>query len=83
MYNRENKSATSYRNIILSRESIGRSHVNSLFYPSPNIIFLAEQPPSGLPVAEILGLFEISQILVVHYYGYRMLSTSEIVVPLL
>ena len=57
-------------NFILSRESISRSHINSLFDAASNVVLLEKQPPSGLSVAEILGLFEISQVLVIGYYGY-------------
>ena len=34
-------------------------------------------------MAKILGLFEISQVLVIHYYGYWVFSTSKIVAPFL
>ena len=57
-------------NFILSRKGISRSHINSPFDAPSNVILLEEQPPSGLSVAKILGLFEISQVLVIGYYGY-------------
>ena len=70
-------------NFIFSRESVGGSHVNSSFHTPSNIVLLEEQPPSGLPAAKILGLFEISQVLMIRYDGYWVLRASEVVAPLL
>ena len=67
---------------ILPGKSISRSHVNSSFHSPLNIVFLREQPPSGLPATKILGLFEVSQVLVIRYHGYRVFSAREIVAPL-
>ena len=35
----------------------------------------------GLTLCEILGLFEISQILVICDYGHQMFSTCEVMMP--
>ena len=68
--------------VIFPREGIGGSHINSLFYSPSNVIFLEEQPPPGLSVAKILGLFEIPQVLMICYYGYRVFHASEVMAPL-
>ena len=67
--------------VILSRKSISGSHVNSSFHAPSNVVFLEEQPPSGLLAAKILGLFEVPQVLVISYYGYRVFCAGEIVSP--
>ena len=67
---------------ILSRESVSGSHVNSSFYSPSDVVFLEEQPPSGLPTAKILGLFEISKVLMIRYYGHKMFRASELMTPL-
>ena len=69
--------------VILPRKSISGSHVYSSFYAPSDVVFLEEQPPPGLPAAEILGLFEVSQVLVIHYYGHQVFGSSKIVLPLL
>ena len=69
--------------LILSREGISKSHVDSSFYPPPDIVFLQEHPPPCLLLAQILRLFEIPQVFVVRDHHYRMLGPSEVMAPFL
>ena len=66
---------------ILPRLGIGWSHVDSLFYSPFDIQVLHEQLPASLLMSEVLGLFEVSQVLVVGDDSHWVLSSCEIVSP--
>ena len=68
---------------IFSRECVCRSHIDSSFHSPFDVIFLQEQPPLSLLASEILGLFEIFQILVVCDYNHQVFSSGEVVLPFL
>ena len=62
-------------------QGVSRSHVDSSFYSPFNVKILQEQHPAGLSLGQILGLFEISQILMVCDYSYWVFYSCKVVLP--
>ena len=67
--------------LVLFGQGISRSHVDSSFYFPFDVKILQEQHPAGLSLGQILGLFEISQILIVCDHSYRVFCSCKVVSP--